>query len=639
MSTKAKCIESLVYCSIINFVYSVENAALRKRNLKRKLKKKMLREKLSSEFDENTKTLQKGEASKLDKKMSREKLSSEFDENTKTLQKGEASKLDKKMSREKLSTKFNENTKTLQKGEASKLDKKMSGEKLSSEFNENTKILKKGETSKLDNIDHSFESVGGILSEKTLKAIYDMGFKNMTEIQEKCIMKILNDANRSRDIVAVAKTGSGKTLAYLILAVEQLVHKKFSPDLGTGCIVVCPSREICIQTHQVMQEMLKYYDFTCAIVIGGCSRQREVEKLSAGATFVIGTPGRLLDHLEKTDFQFKKLKCLIIDEFDRIIDTNLHREMMQILQLLPRKRQTMIFGATRSKLTSTFVKIALPNRPICVGKRDKVEEPTVEGLQQGYVICPVEKRFHFLYTFLRCKKQKKIMVFFSSCASVKFHTELLRVLNFSLLSIHGKQQQQKRTETYHQFREQQSGLLLCTDVAARGLDFSGVDWIVQYDPPDDPNEYIHRVGRTARGEGTKGNAILILQPCEKRFLKHLKQASVFVRQFKFSWNKVADIQDRLENLISNEFFLCISAKEAFTGYVRAYESHHMKDVFNVRSLDIGMVSKSFGFRTPLYIDLEKSEKNEGLRSVGRKKQIRKQENTFIQIQSKKKIRA
>ncbi|KAL1244064.1 putative ATP-dependent RNA helicase pitchoune [Trichinella spiralis] len=543
MSTKAK----------------LENNALRKRNLKRKLKKKMLREKLSSEFDENTKTLQKGETSKLDKKMSREKLSSEF--------------------------------------------------------NENTKILKKGETSKLDSIDHSFESVGGIISEKTLKAIYDMGFENMTEIQEKCIMKILNDANRSRDIVAMAKTGR------------------------TGCIVVCPSREICIQTHQVMQEMLKYYDFTCAIVIGGCSRQREVEKLSAGATFVIGTPGRLLDHLEKTDFQFKKLKCLIIDEFDRIIDTNLHREMMQILQLLPRKRQTMIFGATRSKLTSTFVKVALPNRPICVGKRDKVEEPTVEGLQQGYVICPVEKRFHFLYTFLRSKKQKKIMVFFSSCASVKFHTELLRVLNFSLLSIHGKQQQQKRTETYHQFREQQSGLLLCTDVAARGLDFSGVDWIVQYDPPDDPNEYIHRVGRTARGEGTKGNAILILQPCEKRFLKHLKQASVFVRQFKFSWNKVADIQDRLENLINNEFFLCISAKEAFTGYVRAYESHHMKDVFNVRSLDIGMVSKSFGFRTPLYIDLEKSEKNEGLRSVGRKKQIRKQENTFIQIQSKKKIRA
>ncbi|KRY71363.1 putative ATP-dependent RNA helicase pitchoune, partial [Trichinella pseudospiralis] len=513
-----------------------------------------------------------------------------------------------------------------------KLKQKMSREKLPSEFNENNKTQQKAESAKQESIDHSFESVGGIISEKTLKGIYDMGFKNMTEIQEKCILKILNDANRSRDIVAMAKTGSGKTLAYLILAVEQLVHKKFSPELGTGCIVVCPSREICIQTHQVMQELLKYYDFTCAIVIGGCSRQREVEKLSAGATFVIGTPGRLLDHLEK-------LKCLIIDEFDRIIDTNLHREMMQMLRLLPGKRQTMIFGATRSKLTSAFVKVALPNRPICVGKRDKVEEATVEGLQQGYVICPVEKRFHFLYTFLRSNKQKKIMVFFSSCASVKFHTELLRVLNFSLLSIHGKQKQQKRTETYHQFREEQCGLLLCTDVAARGLDFSGVDWIVQYDPPDDPNEYIHRVGRTARGEGTKGNALLILQPCEKRFLQHLKQASVFVKQFKFSWNKVADIQDRLENLINNEFFLCISAKEAFTGYVRAYESHHMKDVFNVRSLNIAMVSKSFGFRTPLHVDLEECVKNEGLRSVSRKKQIRKQENTFIQIQSKKKIRA
>jgi len=175
-----------------------------------------------------------------------------------------------------------------------------------------------------------------------------------------------------------------------------------------------------------------------------------------------------------------------------------------------------------------------------VGVDDNHEEATVTGLEQGYVIVPSEKRFLLLFSFLKKYRKKKVMVFFSSCMSVKYHHELLNYIDLPVMCIHGKQKQAKRTQTFFQFTNAESGILLCTDVAARGLDIPLVDWIVQYDPPDDPKEYIHRVGRTARA-GTSGNALLILRPEELGFLRYLKQAKVSLNEFEFSWSKIADI--------------------------------------------------------------------------------------------------
>lgn len=142
-------------------------------------------------------------------------------------------------------------------------------------------------------------------------------------------------------------------------------------------------------------------------------------------------------------------------------------------------------------------------------------------------------------------------------------------------------------------------------MAARGLDIPAVDWIVQFDPPDDPKEYIHRVGRTARGEGGSGHALLILRPEELGFLRYLKQAKVPLNEFEFSWNKIADIQLQLENLIGKNYFLNMSAKEAFKAYVRAYDSHHLKTIFDINTLDLLKVGFSFGFKVPPAIDLSK----------------------------------
>lgn len=146
----------------------------------------------------------------------------------------------------------------------------------------------------------------------------------------------------------------------------------------------------------------------------------------------------------------------------------------------------MLFSATTTAKTENLMKLALKKEPVYVGVDDTKDKATVEGLEQGYVICPSEKRFLLLFTFLKKNKKKKIMVFLSSCLSVKFHHELLNYIDLPVMCIHGRQKQAKRTTTFFQFCNAESGILLCTDVAARGLDIPAVDWIVQYDPPDDP---------------------------------------------------------------------------------------------------------------------------------------------------------
>ena len=172
-----------------------------------------------------------------------------------------------------------------------------------------------------------------------------------------------------------------------------------------------------------------------------------------------------------------------------------------------------------------------------------------------------------------------------------------------MLDIHGKQKQQKRTTTFFQFCKQTSGILLCTDVAARGLDIPAVDWIVQYDPPDDPKEYIHRVGRTARGTATAGRALLFLLPEEVAFLKYLRQAKVSLQEYEFPVKKIANVGTQMQMLIEKNFYLNKSAREAYRSYLLSYASHSHKDIFNVHELDLQGLGKAFGFSVPPRVDL------------------------------------
>ncbi|XP_059136671.1 ATP-dependent RNA helicase DDX18 [Peromyscus eremicus] len=461
--------------------------------------------------------------------------------------------------------------------------------------------------------DTSFASLSNLVNENTLKAIEEMGFKRMTEIQHKSIRPLLE----GRDLLAAAKTGSGKTLAFLIPVIELIVKLKFMPRNGTGVLILSPTRELAMQTFGVLKELMTHHVHTYGLIMGGSNRSAEAQKLVNGINIIVATPGRLLDHMQNTPgFMYKNLQCLVIDEADRILDVGFEEELKQIIKLLPVRRQTMLFSATQTRKVEDLARISLKKEPLYVGVDDDKEVATVDGLEQGYVVCPSEKRFLLLFTFLKKNRKKKVMVFFSSCMSVKYHYELLNYIDLPVLAIHGRQKQNKRTTTFFQFCNADSGILLCTDVAARGLDIPEVDWIVQYDPPDDPKEYIHRVGRTARGLNGRGHALLILRPEELGFLRYLKQSKVPLNQFDFSWSKVSDIQSQLEKLIEKNYFLHKSAQEAYKSYIRAYDSHSLKQIFNVNNLNLPQVALSFGFKVPPFVDLNVSSHDGKLKKRG-----------------------
>ncbi|KAF1809783.1 ATP-dependent RNA helicase HAS1 [Eremomyces bilateralis CBS 781.70] len=458
------------------------------------------------------------------------------------------------------------------------------------------------------------------LNPKTMQAIEGMGFTEMTEIQQRGIPPLL----AGRDVLGAAKTGSGKTLAFLIPAVEMLCALRFKPRNGTGVIVVSPTRELALQIFGVARELMEHHSQTFGIVIGGANRRAEAEKLAKGVNLLIATPGRLLDHLQNTQgFVYKNLKALIIDEADRILEVGFEDEMKQIVKILPNDdRQTMLFSATQTTKVEDLARISLRPGPLYINVDFHKDVSTVEGLEQGYVVCDSDLRFRLLFTFLKKHPKKKIMVFCSSCACVTYYAELLNYIDLPVLDLHGKQKQQKRTNTFFEFCNADQGVLVATDVAARGLDIPAVDWIIQFDPPDDPRDYIHRVGRTARGSNAKGRSLMFLQPSELGFLKHLKEARVPLVEFELPEKKILNIQSQLEKLISKNYYLNKSAKEGYKSYLHAYASHSLRSVFDINSLDLVKVAKSFGFNAPPRVDIvlgasmSRDKKPDGRRAYG-----------------------
>jgi ATP-dependent RNA helicase DDX18/HAS1 len=473
------------------------------------------------------------------------------------------------------------------------------------------------------------------INELLMKAIEEMNFEKMTEIQAKSIPALL----AGKDLLAQAKTGSGKTLAFLIPAIELLYTAKFKARNGTGVIIISPTRELAIQIYAVAKELMKYMTQTHTIVIGGNNKHFEEQKLQKGCNLVVATPGRLLDHLMNTKgFVYKNLLALVIDEADRILEVGFEEEMKAIVKLLPKNRQTMLFSATQTTKVTDIARVSLNRDPVYVGVTSHLEKSgadktaTVQKLEQGYVVVPADSKFILLFSFLKRNLKKKLIVFFSSCSSVKYHSQLLNYINIPVLCLHGKMKQNVRTNTFFNFCNAQQGILLCTDVAARGLDIPQVDWIIQYDPPENPKEYIHRVGRTARA-GNKGKALLLLLPSEDGFLKYLKKDGVPLNELEYPQSKMANIQSKLENIISTNYYLHRLAEDAFKSYIRSYAAHSLKDIFSVKSLDVQGVTKAFGLQSTPYVDFNSIE-------VGASERIEKKRKADSRwIKKAKKVKA
>uniref|UniRef100_A0A8C2JC28 ATP-dependent RNA helicase n=1 Tax=Cyprinus carpio TaxID=7962 RepID=A0A8C2JC28_CYPCA len=350
------------------------------------------------------------------------------------------------------------------------------------------------------------------LSKKTLKGLHEGQYRQPTEIQRQTI----GFALQGRDVLGAAKTGSGKTLAFLIPVLECLYREQWTAMDGLGALIISPTRELAYQTFEVLRKVGKNHEFSAGLVIGGKDLKDESEKIHR-TNIIICTPGRLLQHMDETaTFHASDLHMLVLDEADRILDMGFADTLNAIIENLPKTRQTLLFSATQTKSVKDLARLSLKN-PEYVWVHEQAKFSTPATLEQNYVVCELHQKVNMLFSFLRSHLKKKIIVFFACCKEVQY---LFRVFcrlrpGISVLALHGKQQQMKRVEVYNDFVRKTSAVLFATDIAARGLDFPAVNWVLQFDCPEDANTYIHRVGRTARyKEG--GEALLVLLPSEEK---------------------------------------------------------------------------------------------------------------------------
>ncbi|ELP93558.1 DEAD box ATP-dependent RNA helicase, putative [Entamoeba invadens IP1] len=555
---------------------------------------------------------------------------------------------------------------------------------------------------------------------------------NYSHAQYASIPKILEGA----DCLLKAQTGSGKTLAYLLPVITKILenHPNIKRTDGIFALIMTPTRELTQQVFEVLTVLTtSMIGFVPTIVVGGDSKKKEKARIRKGCNLLVGTPGRLLDHIKSTqNLKLDKVEFLILDEADRVLDAGFEESVLQIIERLNKERQTILVSATLSDNVQKLASIALNNHVFIDGdarenakdrkkakmdekfgkKEDKeepkkikenVEEPEqvekiektekpiekqsekqVEkpakldkkakmekiknknadiaeeqtltlpsSLKQYYITVKDKNRLVYLIATLRTllgkSSQCKVIVFFSCIPSVNYHYALFSELKFlndttlfqdtNLFRLHGDLTSVERSDGLKSFVKSDKGILLTTDVIARGVDLKGVDWILQYDPPGETSEYIHRSGRTARF-GREGNALLFLLESEVEYIEMLRKAGVKIDEMKsetvekalsYSGGKKAmisrvhEMQLKIEQALVEHKELKELAVKSYQAHLRSYMTHRseLRSVFNIKKLHIGHICKSFGIRdTPTNV-MNVLRKNEGF--------LEKEKNSRFQV--------
>lgn len=432
------------------------------------------------------------------------------------------------------------------------------------------------------------------LSSRTLQGLDENHFVEMTDIQ-KCALPV---ALTGLDVMGAAKTGSGKTLAFLIPILERLYLEKWSHLDGLGALVLSPTRELALQTFEVLRKIGKHHTLSAGLVIGGKDLKAEQEAIFR-MNILIATPGRFLQHLDQTSvFDCSHLRMLVFDEADRILDLGFAKTVDAIIEELPRDRQTMLFSATQTDSVSSLARLSLKD-PVELSVHAEQENATPDGLTQKYIVCPLPEKLDRLYSFIKSNLKSKIIVFLSSCKQVRFVFESFCHLQpgVPLMHLHGRQKQGKRMEIFYDFCRKQQAVLFCTDIAARGLDFPAIDWVIQVDCPEDVETYIHRVGRTARFD-QKGNAILFLAPSERTMADLLKESKVPIVPMYTEGRDPPPakrpIRSQLQALCSQDPEIKYLGQKALVSYVRSIFLQKNKSVFKVEELPIDEFAQSLG---------------------------------------------
>lgn len=342
-------------------------------------------------------------------------------------------------------------------------------------------------------MEEQFRKLGII--EPILKTIKEQGFETPSEIQDKSIPLILD----GRDVIAGSATGSGKTLVFGSGIIQHSERGK-----GIQSLVLTPTRELAQQIAEALMKFSKYKPLSIVVVYGGVSIGLQINQLRT-ADVVIGTPGRMLDHLQRRTIRLDRVKILVLDEADRMLDMGFIDDVEKIIRRCPVQRQTLLFSATIPedirRLADKYM-----NNPIKVSAESYVDP---RKLKQVYYDIKENLKFSLLVHLLKNEKAGLVMVFCNSRRTVDFVSTNLKRVGIDAHAIHGGFSQGKRSRTMIRFHSKKSWVLVCTDVASRGLDIPGVSHIYNYDIPKESKQYIHRIGRTARA-GEEGKAISLL---------------------------------------------------------------------------------------------------------------------------------
>lgn len=355
------------------------------------------------------------------------------------------------------------------------------------------------------------------LPEEILRAVEDMGFSEATEIQSKAIPVMLE----GKDLVGKSNTGTGKTAAFGIPAAVSVTR---GGKNGVEVLILCPTRELAMQACKEIEKFSAYMPWVkpCA-VYGGAAMDKQISELRRGANIVVGTPGRVMDHIGRKTLKLENLRTIVLDEADEMLNMGFREDIETILSFVPEERQTVLFSATMPPPIMAITK-EYQNDPVVIKVESKAR--TVDTIEQKYFEVPMGRKTDALKLLLVAYEPKLSMVFCNTKKMVDELTEALVSKGFKAAGLHGDMKQASRTQVLSAFKSGSINVLIATDVAARGIDVEGVDCVFNYDLPQDNEYYIHRIGRTGRA-GKSGAAYTIISG-RKQFYE-LKNIASFIK--------------------------------------------------------------------------------------------------------------
>jgi len=506
-----------------------------------------------------------------------------------------------------------------------------------------------------------------------VKNLGDLGISTLTTIQSKALPVVMG----GKDALIKSQTGSGKTLTYALPILQALGSREPRIDRKAGvfAVVIVPTRELALQSFEWFQKLCRSFIWVVpCLLVGGENRKAEKARVRKGVNILVSTPGRLVDHIEKTEtFSLSSVEWLVLDEADRMLELGYEREVQKVLEALREntKRQSLLLSATLTSGIQQLSEVSLRHPQFidaaASSPSDNKELTTPTNLTQTFLLVPAKLRLVSLIALVLWKcatptKRKKMLIFLATQDMVDFFHRILSIVLFGesdenmekegddeiteeakkvmirkdasntpsrnsihglgvgvkLSKLHGNMKQGERLSVFQEFRGSDSGVLLSTDVAARGLDLPQVDWICQFTAPISVSDYVHRVGRTAR-IGSRGSSVIFLLPSEAKFVTQLEEAKIPLAEMKLEQvlsklskagvvpgatasmeESATSLQMRLEERILGDSQFHEEACSAYVSFVRSYASYpkEAREVFCFKELHLGHCAKTFALRDP-----------------------------------------